>query len=139
VTNAVRRAGTADRDAIVAIDAVAIAGNDARRARLEVALECGHCLVLDAGGGLTGFVITVPKVFFGRDFIELLMVDRSRRRAGSGRRLLEAAVGSASTSRVFTSTNRSNAPMRALLEREGWSLSGELRGLATHHGHKLHV
>jgi hypothetical protein len=30
---------------------------------------------------------------------------------------------------VFTSTNRSNTPMRTLLDRDGWSFSGELSGL----------
>ncbi|HEY1811698.1 MAG TPA: GNAT family N-acetyltransferase [Kofleriaceae bacterium] len=129
VTKTVRRADLADRDALVAIDEIAIEGNDARRAQLEAALGSGHGLVFDAEEGIAGFVVTVPKVFFGRDFVELLMVDRMRRRAGIGRRLLQAAVRSASTSRVFTSTNRSNSPMRALLDSEGWSLSGELRGL----------
>ena len=85
--------------------------------------------MLDTSEDIKGFVVTVPKVFFDRDFIELLMVDRRRRRAGVGRGLLQAAVRMASTSRVFTSTNRSNSAMRALLDREGWSLSGELHGL----------
>jgi GNAT superfamily N-acetyltransferase len=78
---------------------------------------------------IAGFVVTVPNGFFGRDFVELLMVDRTRRRAGVGRRLLHAAVDAASTSRVFTSTNTSNWPMRTLLEHDGWTLSGELLGL----------
>jgi GNAT superfamily N-acetyltransferase len=128
-TGTVRRAVHADRDAIIAIDDIAIRDNQNRRALLESAIESGHCLVLDTSEGIEGFVVTVPKVFFGRDFIELLMVDRRRRRAGVGRGLLQAAVRMASTSRVFTSTNRSNSVMRALLDREGWSLSGELHGL----------
>lgn len=128
VTNAIRRADRADRDAIVAIDAIALGGDDARCALLDAALELGHCLVLDADG-IKGFVVTVPKAFFGRDFVELLIVERTRRRAGIGRRLLHAAVRSATTTRVFTSTNRSNSPMRALLDGDGWNLSGELRGL----------
>ena len=126
---AIRRADQMDRDAIVAIDDIATAGNHDRRVLLEAALESGHCLVLDAGNGIEGFVVTVPKAFFGRDFVELLIVDRARRRLGVGRRLLQAAVRFASTSRVFTSTNHSNSSMRALLDREGWSVSGELGGL----------
>ena len=39
-----------------------------------------------------------------------------------------AALGHASTSRVFTSTNQSNAPMRELRS-EGWTASGVLSGL----------
>lgn len=129
LTKAVRRAEQTDRDAIVAIDDIAAGDDHARRAQLEAALPAGHCLVFDAGDGIKGFVVLVPKAFFGRDFVELLIVEPARRRAGIGRRLLQAAVRSASTSRVFTSTNRSNAPMRALLDREGWNRSGELRGL----------
>jgi GNAT superfamily N-acetyltransferase len=124
----VRRAGRSDRDAIVAIDDIAIEGSDDRRRLLEGAIQSGHCLVFD-DDGMAGFVVTVPKVFFGRDFVELLMVDRTRRRAGVGRRLVQAAVDSASTSRVFISTNCSNWPMRTLLEHDGWTLSGELLGL----------
>ena len=42
---------------------------------------------------------------------------------------MRAALGHASTSRVFTSTNQSNAPMRELLRSEGWTASGVLSGL----------
>lgn len=109
--------------------ALAAGGSNDRRRLLEVAVRSGHCLVLDTDDGIAGFVVTVPQVFFGRDFVELLMVGQTRRRAGVGRQLLQAAVRSASTTRVFTSTNRSNSPMRKLLESEGWSFSGELIGL----------
>jgi hypothetical protein len=43
--------------------------------------------------------------------------------------LIRAAVEFASTPRVFTSTNKSNTAMQALLRSEGWSWSGELVGL----------
>jgi GNAT superfamily N-acetyltransferase len=128
-TRAVRKADQTERDAIVAIDDVAIGGDDDRSTLLETAIQSGHCLVLDGDHGISGFVVTVPKGFFGRDFVELLMVDRSRRRAGVGRQLLRAAVDSGSTNRVFTSTNASNWPMRTLLEHDGWTVSGELLGL----------
>jgi GNAT superfamily N-acetyltransferase len=125
-TSAVRKAELADRDAIVGIDR----GIDHhRRAQVVTAIKSGHCLVLDDGDGIKGFVVTRPKAFFGRDLVGLLMVDAQRRRTGVGRRLLQAAVRAASTNRVFISTNRSNAPMQALLAREQWSLSGEVSGL----------
>ena len=128
-TGTVRKAGRADRDAVVAIDDIAVGGSDDRCALLDGAIQSGHCLVLDRDHSIAGFVVTVPNAFFGRDFVELLMVERTRRRAGVGRRLLQAAVDSASTSREFTSTNCSNWPMRTLLEQDGWTLSGELLGL----------
>ena len=129
VTRTIRKAAPTDGDALIAIDDIATGGDDDRRALLNAAIDAGHCLVFDAGDGINGFVVTIPKAFFGRDLVELLMVERTRRRAGIGRRLLRAAVSSASTTRVFTSTNISNSPMRALLAREGWSVSGELLGL----------
>ncbi len=42
---------------------------------------------------------------------------------------MRAALRTASTSRVFISTNESNTPMRELLRSEGWSPSGVLTGL----------
>ncbi len=70
-----------------------------------------------------------PAHFFGRDFVDLVMVDPTRRRAGIGRGLLRVALVAAGTEQVFTSTNASNQPMRSLLQAEGWSFSGELAGL----------
>jgi GNAT superfamily N-acetyltransferase len=124
-TSAVRKAEPVDRDAIVAIVGI----DHHRRALLVTAIKSGDCLVVDDGDGIKGFVVLRPKAFFGRDLVELLMVDAKRRRSGVGRRLLQGAVRASSTNRVFASTNRSNAPMQALLERERWSLSGEVSGL----------
>jgi hypothetical protein len=42
---------------------------------------------------------------------------------------MRAALGNASTPRVFVSTNESNTPMRDLLHAEGWTSSGVLTGL----------
>ena len=58
-----------------------------------------------------------------------MMVAPARRRTGLGRTLLQAAAGWGGTREVWTSTNRSNAAMRALLAAEGWDYCGELVGL----------
>jgi ribosomal protein S18 acetylase RimI-like enzyme len=84
----------------------------------------GHCEVHVAGEAVTGCVIVKAVHFFGRDFIELLIVDPALRRSGIGRSLLRHALATAGTSQVFTSTNTSNHPMRSLLEAEDWSFSG---------------
>ena len=57
------------------------------------------------------------------------MVDPARRRSGIGRILLREAVATAGTAQVFTLTNASNCPMRALLAAEDWPFSGGLGGL----------
>jgi ribosomal protein S18 acetylase RimI-like enzyme len=74
-------------------------------------------------------VITNTRSFFGRDFVKLLIVSRAHRRSGIGRELLGAATAAATTETIFASTNESNAAMRALFEREGWTLSGVLTGI----------
>lgn len=89
------------------------------------------CLVAPVGDGpqLAGFVVLRHGHFFGRDFVDLVVVADRARRQGVGTALLVAAVGAAASPRVFTSTNVSNLPMRALLAGQGWHLSGRLTGL----------
>jgi ribosomal protein S18 acetylase RimI-like enzyme len=125
----VRRAVAGDLPAILRVDHVAASGDRERAEFLQRSVDLGECLVYVAGEVVAGFVIVQPAHFFGRDFIELLVVDPDRRRSGIGRILLRDAVASAGTAQVFTSTNASNRPMRALLAAEDWSFSGGLGGL----------
>ena len=125
----IRRAVADDIDGILRTDHRAARGDESRADFLRRCLDLGECLVYLDHGSVGGFVIVKPACFFGRDFIELLMVDPGRRRAGIGRNLLRAALAAAGTEQVFTSTNTSNQPMRSLLQAEGWSFSGELDGL----------
>ena len=125
----IRRAVDGDLDGIVRTDHLAAGGDRERAEFLRRSLMAGQCHVHVAGGAVTGYVIVLPAHFFGRDFIELLNVDRAARRSGTGRALLRHAVATAAASPVFTSTNTSNQPMRALLQSEGWTFSGQLDGL----------
>ncbi|MEM1286541.1 MAG: GNAT family N-acetyltransferase [Pseudomonadota bacterium] len=65
--------------------------------------------------------------FFEKPFISLLIVKPDMRRRGLGSSLLSYAGGT--FPEVWTSTNRSNAAMRALLDKAGWQYCGELDGL----------
>jgi ribosomal protein S18 acetylase RimI-like enzyme len=123
-----RRAVAGDFPAILGLDHLAASGDRERAEFLRHSVDRGECRVF-VTGEVAGFVIVLPAHFFGRDFVELLMVDPARRRSGIGRILLREALASAGTARVFTSTNASNRPMRALLVAEDWSLSGGLGGL----------
>lgn len=109
-----------------------ILGLSAQRARELVvhATARGSLLVhVAASGQIDGYVLVEPQGLFGRDLVKLLVVASSARRRGIGAALLSAAVHASSTSRVFTSTNASNAAMRALLDKGGWQLSGTLSGV----------
>jgi ribosomal protein S18 acetylase RimI-like enzyme len=125
----IHRAVAGDLDGVLRTDHVAARGDSERAEFLRDSLLAGECHVHIAAGAVTGFVIITPAHFFGRDFIEVLVVAPAARRSGAGRALLRYALGAAGTPQVFTSTNTSNDPMRSLLEAEGWSFSGELDGL----------
>ena len=124
-----RPAVASDLPAILRIDHVAASGDHERAEFLRHCLDAGECRVYVAGEAVAGFVIVLPAHFFGRDFIELLVVDPDRRRSGIGRILLREALAASDTAQVFTLTNTSNRPMRALLAAEDWSFSGGLGGL----------
>ena len=123
-----RLASDADKQALQQLDALASGGDVARDVLIHEAVANGRCLVAE-GRGVAGYVVTASRHFFGCDFIELLVVRDDDRRRGIGRALLRGAVDRAGTSRVFSSTNESNAPMQSLFTAEGWTLSGRLDGL----------
>jgi len=130
-TGEIRVARAGEVDQILAVQGP-ILGLTAARARELVtdAVERGSLLVhLGAPGSIDGYALVEPRGFFGRDLVKLLVVAPGARRRGIGAALLDAAARGCSTSRVFTSTNESNAAMRALLEAAGWHVSGTLTGL----------
>jgi GNAT superfamily N-acetyltransferase len=122
-----------DLEALAALDDQAGAGSQ-RRIQIDRFLsgEGGWALVAEDAGTPVGYVGVAAAHFFGRDFVELLVVARSHRRRGVGSRLLAGALDAARAAdadAVFVSTNASNEPMLGLLRRAGWTLSGTLAGL----------
>jgi GNAT superfamily N-acetyltransferase len=120
-----RAAQAEDVSAIVAIDPASLGSP----AEIHALVQRQACLVAVEHGQIVGFLARKPGHFYQRDFIDLLFVAARWRRQGLGRALMRAAVRTASTSRVFVSTNESNTPMRELLRSEGWRPSGVLTGL----------
>lgn len=125
----IRRATADDIGGILRLDHLAARGDRERAEFLRRCVGLGECLVYLDRGSVAGFAVVRPAHFFGRDFIDLLMVEPAHRRSGIGRALLRTALAVAGTEQVFTSTNTSNQPMRSLLRAEDWSFSGELDGL----------
>ena len=115
-----RAAQAADVGAIVVIDPQGPDRREEIRALVRAAGAVEH-------GQIVGFLGIRPGHFYHRDFVDLLFVAP---RGGRAWRVSSwSALGHALTSRVFTSTNQSNAPMRELLRSEGWTASGVLSGL----------
>jgi ribosomal protein S18 acetylase RimI-like enzyme len=120
-----RAAQADDVSAIAAIDPHSLG----RPEDIQALVREQASLVAVEDGEIVGFLAVRPGHFYQRDFIDLLFVAAHRRRQGVGRALLREALHNACTSRVFTSTNESNTPMRDLLRSEGWCPSGVLTGL----------
>lgn len=98
-----------------------------KRGRFLQALSDGDVVVRIAEGTVTGFMWL--NVFFGHTFVNVLAVAPRYRRQGHAGTLLTHAERNALTDRVFTSTNRSNAAMHAVLKRYGWKRCGEIDDL----------
>lgn len=116
----------ADIDRAIAIDKMAIGSGD-RSAYISSVAARGGLSVAVRQNEIRAFCCFDDHYFFERPFISLLIVDPGARRRGLGRSLL--SFNSRGRREVWTSTNRSNAAMRALLAKSGWRYCGELDGL----------
>jgi GNAT superfamily N-acetyltransferase len=116
---AITQATPGDLAAVLALD-----DRPDRETEVSEAVVSGRCSVAWMGDETVGF--GVRGTFFGHDFLELLVVAAEHRRQGVGAALVEAFVARSPGARVFTSTNASNAPMRALCERLGFVEAGRI-------------
>jgi GNAT superfamily N-acetyltransferase len=123
----VRLAATRDRRAIADCDP-RVATDLHRRERIDAAIAARHCWVGEYEKAIAGYGV-LSTSFFGRDFIELVHVAENMRRLGVGDALFETIERTRHADRLFTSTNESNAAMRALLEKRGFKPSGEIQNL----------
>jgi len=128
VTWTVRFATLDDLDAILALDRLSPVGHT-REPLLTARAQAREILIAVLNERVVGYLVLHARAFFGRDFVDLLVVDPRYRRQGIGDELLRQAVKDSSTNRIFTSTNESNTPMVKLLERGGWEFSGRLEGI----------
>lgn len=123
----IRKATTADEIArAVAIDD-ALPGTDDRADYITSVAENGGLSVATLHGEVQAFCCLDHGYFFGKPFISLLIVSPDARRLGLGTGLL--LHNSTAYPEVWTSTNRSNAAMRTLLDKAGWRYCGEVNGL----------
>lgn len=123
-----RPAQAEDIAALCSLDPVVQGGDAERRTAIATHVADGHVLVAVVDTDVAGYAVMLPGHFLGCDFIELLVVATNHRRMGLATRLIALALDGATSRRVFTSTNVSNTPMKALLHERGWTFSGTLDG-----------
>lgn len=110
----------------VAIDKAQIGSQKRSDYITSVALR-GGLSVVATEGGIQAFSCLDHSYFFGKPFISLVIVAPLASRQGLGTGLL--LHSSHMFPEVWTSTNRSNEPMRKLLKKAGWRYCGEVSGL----------
>ena len=120
--------GQTDIDRAIAIDESVIGSKNRSEYIMSVAARGGLSVAIQQNE-IRAFSCLDYQYFFEKPFISLLIVDPGARRCGLGSGLL--SFNSQEAQEVWTSTNRSNAAMRAVLEKSGWRYCGELDGLDT--------
>lgn len=126
----VRLARQADLDALFDLDVIA-QREENRREFIAHAVACSQCWVAmnaDDTALLLGYGV-LDNSFFGQEFIRLIVVRDSARCRGVGAALLRGLESRALGVKLFTSTNASNLPMQALLEKCGFIGSGQVENL----------
>jgi GNAT superfamily N-acetyltransferase len=98
-----------------------------RGPRFQRAASKGRLLVAELDGELVGYA--AQGRFFGYDFLELLAVRPDKRRQGIATALVRAVEARSHSGKLFTSTNRSNRPMKRLCLRLGFDRSGVVENL----------
>ena len=122
-----RRIGSADLDLLARADP-RLANAPAHRTHVGELLGAGLSWAAVADGKAIGFAV-VTRHFFGFPFIDLLVVAEAARRHGAGLALMAKCEADHDADRIFTSTNESNDPMRRLLAKADWSVSGVIENL----------
>jgi len=96
-----------------------------KTAFLTAAVINDEVAAIDEGAGAIAFVAW-NREFFGKPFVWLVAVAAHARRQGLATLLLAHVEQACRGTRVYTSTNASNAAMHALLFKQGYVRRGEL-------------
>jgi GNAT superfamily N-acetyltransferase len=118
----IRPIGAGDIDLVARIDP-RVATDAQLRAHYADLLGAALSWAAFDGEEAVGFAL-VTRHFYAHPFVDLLFVAEAARRGGAGRALMDRCAAAHDGDRIFTSTNESNAPMRALLAKAGWRPAG---------------
>ena len=123
----IRAVSTQDLAMLAAVDP-RLASDERHRVHIGELLGAGLSRAAVRGGAALGFAI-VTRHFFGFPFVDLLEVAQAHRRQGVGIALMRHCEAAHDADRIFTSTNESNRPMRRLLAKADWQVTGLIENL----------
>ncbi|WP_256544615.1 GNAT family N-acetyltransferase [Pseudomonas sp. 37 R 15] len=123
----IRPATLDDVHALLALDDYATA-HASRRVFIHDAVVLQQCLVAEAGGQCTGYLVLTDD-FFNHDFVALVVVAPMHQRQGIALQLLAGAEKLCKTPKLFSSTNLSNIASQAMLAKAGFIPSGRIENL----------
>lgn len=126
----IRRAVSKDVASLIELDL--IAQRDFNRAAfIKHAVTASQCWIatrVGDGSSAIGFGV-LNQTFFEQNFVPLIVVGEGARRMGIGITILRELASQCRGTKLFTSTNASNTPMRALLLKCGFVESGYIDNL----------
>lgn len=99
-----------------------------REEKISKSILNNECYIILYDSVVVGFVIFDYR-FFDLGWIELIIIDEKHRGHGIGSEAINIICRSCKTSKIFTSTNQSNTPMKKALSKAGFSFAGEIHGL----------
>ena len=99
-----------------------------REEKITKAISMNECYLILNDITEVGFVIFDYR-FFDQGWIELMVIDEKYRGLGIGPKAISLICDLSKTSKVFTSTNKSNIPMKKALDKAGFIFAGEILGL----------
>tara|TARA_R110002124_G_scaffold114535_13_gene269305 strand:- start:12299 stop:12733 length:435 start_codon:yes stop_codon:yes gene_type:complete len=124
---ALRPALPADEPALVALD-VLTTSEPQRIGEIQYWLSQGWVSVAECDDTVVGYGV-LHNHFYGRSFLELVMVASPHRRKGIGSVLVRHALQICQSTELWSSTNQSNHAMQGLLDRLGFVRSGIIENL----------
>jgi N-acetylglutamate synthase-like GNAT family acetyltransferase len=121
----IRKAANEDIPALLSMEQ---SGKGYYRQQIHKWVSEGHTVVAVVGDQIAGYAV-LEYTFFGLGFISMLFVQKQNRHKGLAASLVTHLEKHCRTEKLFTSTNTSNKPMQALLEKMSWEPSGTVYNL----------
>ena len=118
----ISKATEIDIEAIISVDSMAVLDGNRRQCICEwVSRDSAFVAVVE--DAVVGYAV-LEYTFFSQGFISMLIIAEEYRRKGVGTALISHLEEICNTDKLFTSTNKSNEPMQALMQSMSYGPSG---------------